>query len=72
MVDTMYRPPLPPEPDAPPEPLADLVITLRNGSRRTIRGLPLSLAAALQAWPADDWYSLRIVTRAVDRFDQSA
>ncbi len=72
MVDTMYRPPLPPEPDAPPEPLADLVITLRNGSRRHIRGLPLSLAHALQTWPADDWASLRIVTRAVDRFDQSA
>ena len=72
MVDTMYRPPIPPEPDAPPEPLADLLITLRSGSRRTIRGLPLSLAHALQTWPADDWASLRIVTKAVDLFDGSA
>ena len=69
---TIGRPPIPPEPDAPPEPLADLLITLRNGSRRWIRGLPLSLAHALQTWPADDWASLRIVTKAVDLFDQSA
>jgi len=65
-------PPIPPEPAAPPEPLADLLVTLRNGSRRWIRGLPLSLAHALQTWPADDWASLRIVTKAVDLFDQSA
>lgn len=66
------RPPIPPEPAAPPEPLADLLITLRDGSRRWLRGLPLSLAHALQTWPADEWYSLRIVTRAVDLFDGSA